>query len=180
MTRIIRTLLIVIMMVASNVVAIAQQPNRQQQVSREQLAEIEAKHIAHELAFSDAVSGKFVATYCNYKKDIWALGPRLRPNRRGGASEQDNEERIKQRFARSEKILNIRQKYYKEYSKFLTQTQIEKVYEQERMLMKRHAKRGKRWQPLNNTTYETPVFSVLLYAEYSWLGRRFCTRNRIF
>lgn len=140
MTRIIRTLLIVIMMVASNVVAIAQQPNRQQQVSREQLAEIEAKHIAHELAFSDAVSGKFVATYCNYKKDIWALGPSLRPNRRGGASEQDNEERIKQRFARSEKILNIRQKYYKEYSKFLTQTQIEKVYEQERMLMKRHAK----------------------------------------
>lgn len=144
MTRIIRTLLIVIMMVASNVVAIAQQPNRQQQVSREQLAEIEAKHIAHELAFSDAVSGKFVATYCNYKKDIWVLGPRLRPNRRGGASEQDNEERIKQRFARSEKILNIRQKYYKEYSKFLTQTQIEKVYEQERMLMKRHAKRGKK------------------------------------
>lgn len=136
MTRIIRTLLIVIMMVASNVVAIAQQPNRQQQVSREQLAEIEAKHIAHELAFSDAVSGKFVATYCNYKKDIWALGPRLRPNRRGRASEQDNEERIKQRFAMSEKILNIRQKYYKEYSKFLTQTQIEKVYEQERMLMK--------------------------------------------
>lgn len=144
MTRIIRTLLIVIMMVASNVVAIAQQPNRQQQVSREQLAEIEAKHIAHDLAFSDAVSGKFVATYCNYKKDIWALGPRLRPNRRGRASEQDNEERIKQRFAMSEKILNIRQKYYKEYSKFLTQTQIEKVYEQERMLMKRHAKRGKK------------------------------------
>lgn len=134
MTCIIRTLLIVIMMVASNVVAIAQQPNRQQQVSREQLAEIEAKHIAHELAFSDAVSGKFVATYCNYKKDIWALGPRLRPNRRGRASEQDNEERIKQRFAMSEKILNIRQKYYKEYSKFLTQTQIEKVYEQVRML----------------------------------------------
>lgn len=131
-------------MVASNVVAIAQQPNRQQQVSREQLAEIEAKHIAHELAFSDAVSGKFVATYCNYKKDIWALGPRLRPNRRGRASEQDNEERIKQRFAMSEKILNIRQKYYKEYSKFLTQTQIEKVYEQERMLIKRHAKRGKK------------------------------------
>lgn len=107
------------------------------------LAEIEAKHIAHELAFLDAVSGKFVATYCNYKNDIWALGPRLRPNRRGRASEQDNEKRIKQRFARSEKILNIRQKYYKEYSKFLTQTQIEKVYEQERMLKKRYAKRGK-------------------------------------
>lgn len=83
----------------------------------------------------------------NYKKDIWALGPRLRHNRQGGASEQENEERIKQRFARSEKILNIRQKYYKEYSKFLTQAQIEKVYKQERLLMKRYAKWDQR--PLN-------------------------------
>ena len=144
MTRIIKTLLIAIVMVASCVAAFAQQTNRQQRVSREQLAEIEAKHIAQELAFSDAVTGKFVATYCNYKKDIWALGPRQRPNRQNGASEQENEDRIKRRFAMSEKILNIRQKYYKEYSKFLTQTQIEKVYEQERILMKRHAKRGKK------------------------------------
>lgn len=44
----------------------------------------------------------------------------------------------------SEKILNIRQKYYKEYSKFLTQTQIERVYEQERKIMKRYAKRGQK------------------------------------
>ena len=57
-------------------------------------------------------------------------------------SEQDNEERIKQRFAMSEKLLNIRQKYYKEYSKFLTQAQIEKVYEQEHKMMNRLAKRG--------------------------------------
>lgn len=147
MTRIIRTLFIAIMMVASCVTAFAQQSNRQQRVSREQLAEIEAKHIAQELAFSDVVTEEFVVTYCNYKKDIWALGPRLRHNRQGGASEQENEERIKQRFARSEKILNIRQKYYKEYSKFLTQTQIEKVYEQERNIMKRYVKRGQK--PLN-------------------------------
>lgn len=147
MTRIIRTLLIAIVMIASCVTAFAQQPNRQQRVSREQLAEIEAKHIAQELAFSEAITEKFVATYCNYKKDIWALGPRQRHSRQGGASEQENEERIKQRFAISEKILNIRQKYYKEYSKFLTQAQIEKVYEQERLLMKRYAKRSQR--PLN-------------------------------
>ena len=64
----------------------------------------------------------------------------MRPNKQG-TSEQDNENRIKQRFAMSEKILDIRQKYYKEYSKFLTQTQIEKVYEQERKMMNRLAKR---------------------------------------
>lgn len=123
--------------------AFAQQPNRQQRMSREQLAETEAKYIAQKLAFSDAVTEKFVTTYCNYQKEIWALGPRHRPNKQE-ASEQDNERLIKQRFAISEKILNIRRKYYKEYSEFLTQTQIEKVYEQERKIKNRQAKRGQR------------------------------------
>ncbi len=144
MKRIIRTLFIAIMMVVSCATVFAQQPNRQQRVSREQLAEKEAKHIAQQLAFSDAITAKFVATYCSCKKEIWALGPRQRQSHQGGASEQENEKRIKQRFAMSEKILNIRQKYYKEYSKFLTQTQIERVYEQERKIMKRYAKRGQK------------------------------------
>lgn len=138
-----------IVMVATGATAFAQQgtrqqrPNRQQRISREQLAEMEAKHIAQKLAFSDAVTEKFVATYCNYQKEIWELGPRQRPNKQD-ASEQEHEERIKQRFAMSEKILNIRQKYYKEYSKFLTQAQIEKVYDQERKIMNRHSKRGQK------------------------------------
>lgn len=148
MTRIIKTFLMAFVMVVSCATAFAQQPNsqrlnRQQRISREQLAEIEAKHIAQELAFSDVVTEKFVTTYCNYQKEIWALGPRQRPNKQG-QSEKENEERIKQRFATSEKILSIRQKYYKEYSKFLTQTQIKKVYEQERKIINRHAKRGQR------------------------------------
>ncbi len=146
MKYLIRTVVIAIMMIASCVTISAQQnkphrPNQKQQMSREQLAEVQAKHIAQELAFSDAVTERFVKTYCNYQKEIWALGPRKRPNKQG-ASEQENEERIKERFAMSEKILNIRQKYYKEYSKFLTQSQIEKVYEQERKMMNRLSKRG--------------------------------------
>lgn len=150
MKYLIRTFVIAIMMIASCATVFAQQnspqhPNQMQRLSREQLAEVQAKHIASELAFSDAVTEKFVKTYTNYQKEIWALGPRQRPNKQG-SSEQENEERIKQRFAMSEKILNIRQKYYKEYSKFLTQTQIEKVYEQERKMMNRLAKRGQQRQ----------------------------------
>lgn len=147
MKHIMRTFVIAIMMIASCATAFAQQynnaqrPSQKQRISREQLAEVQAKHIASELAFSDAVTEKFIKTYCNYQKEIWALGPRIKPQK-GISTEQENEEHIKQRFARSEKILNIRQKYYKEYSKYLTQTQIEKVYEQERKMMKRLAKRG--------------------------------------
>ena len=49
---------------------------------------------------------------------------------------------IKDRFEHSEKILKIREKYYKEYSKFLTQKQIQRVYELEQKTMKRLGKRG--------------------------------------
>ena len=143
MKHIIRTFVIAIMMIASCTTVFAQQNTQKQRMSREQLAEVQAKHIARELAFSDAVTEKFVKTFCDCQKEIWALGPRPRPGKQG-MSEQENEERIKQRFAMSEKILNIRQKYYKEYSKFLTQTQIEKVYEQERKMMNRLANRGNR------------------------------------
>lgn len=148
MKHIVRTFVIAIMMIASCATAFAQQnasqrPSQKQRISREQLAEVQAKHIASELAFSDAVTEKFVKTYCNYQKEIWTLGPRQRPNKQG-MTEQENEECIKQRFAMSEKILDIRQKYYKEYSKFLTQAQIEKVYDQERKMMNRLAKRGHR------------------------------------
>ena len=151
MKHVIRIFVIAIMMVASCATVFAQQSNPQrptpkQRISREQLAEVQAKHIASELAFSDAVTEKFVKTYCNCQQEIWALGPRQRPNRQG-LSEQENEKLIKQRFAMSEKILDIRQKYYKEYSKFLTQAQIEKVYEQERKMMKRLARRGQKKSP---------------------------------
>ena len=147
MKRFIRFFFIAFAMIASVTTTFAQQstPQRssqQQRISREQLAEIEAKHIAHELAFNEDITSKFVAVYCNYQKEIWALGSNKRAGKKA-MSDKENEERIKQRFAMSEKILNIRQKYYKEYSKFLSQTQIERVYEQERKLMKRHAnKRG--------------------------------------
>lgn len=143
MKRFIQTFFMAVIVLFFSATANAQQPNRQQRMSREQLAETEAKHIAQTLSFNDDVTAKFVTTYCNFKKEVWNLGPRQRHNQQD-QSEQMNENRIKQRFAMSQKILDIRQKYYKEYSKFLTQTQIERVYEQERKIMNRHMKRVQR------------------------------------
>ena len=131
------------MMIASCATILAQRPTQKQRISREQLAETQARYIANELAFSDEVAEKFIQTYCSYQKEIWALGPRQRHGKRG-MTEQESEEEIKQRFATSEKILNIRKKYYIEYSKFLTQKQIAKVYEQENKMRTRLAKRGQK------------------------------------
>ena len=108
------------------------QPNGKK-ISREELAVKQAEHISTELAFDDATSRKFQETYCNFQKEIWALGPSL------GKQQSDNpgEEEMKQRFERSQKILDLRKKYYDIYSTFLSQKQISRVYEIERDMMRR-------------------------------------------
>ncbi len=141
MKTLFKTLAIVAILMTTSFATFAQGPqrpqqNKEQRISREQLAEKQARYIAKQLAFDSNVTDKFVTTYCDCQKEIWALGPRQRPSKQQ-ASEQDNEQRIKERFAMSEKLLNIRQKYYKKYSEFLTQAQIERVYEEEHNLMKR-------------------------------------------
>ena len=91
----------------------AQAPTKKQRISREQLAVKQAQHIAYDLALDEKTKSQFI------------------------------EQQLKQRFEMSEKVLNIRQKYYKKYSQFLTQNQIQRVYEIERQMMKRFAQKGK-------------------------------------
>ncbi len=84
----------------------------------------------------DTTSVRFIDVYCQFQREIWALGPRLRQMRRS-MDEADAERATKERFAHSQKILDIRQKYYGIYSKFLTQKQIQRVYELEAQMMER-------------------------------------------
>ena len=116
------------------------QSNNQQRLSREQLAEKQARHIAHELALDDATTQKYVATYCAYQKEVWALGPRVKRHSATNATEAEAAQANKARMEQSQKILDLREKYYKEYSKFLTQKQIERAYELEQQTMQRLAK----------------------------------------
>ena len=139
MKQIVKSMMVALMMIATCTVAFAQPQGKKQRMSREQLAEVQAHHIAEQLAFSDDVTAKFVSVFCQQQQEIWALAPRLVRK-----SATTDEEQIQQRFDRSEKILAIRKKYYKEYSQFLTQAQINKVYEIERQTMKRFAKKAKR------------------------------------
>lgn len=102
------------------------------------MAEVQAKHIAADLVLNDELTAKFVDTYTQCQKEIWALGPRVKRNPQ--ATEEQTEQQLKHRFEMSEKLLNIRQKYYKKYSTFLTQKQIGRVYQIEKQMMKRFAK----------------------------------------
>ncbi len=116
--------------------------NVQQRMSREKLAEVQANHIAKVIGLDEALTKKYVATYCDYQKELWNIGPRLKRS-----------SNMEERFKRDRKVIDIREKYYKKYKTFLTEEQINKAYNEERRVirhmkqnkkgsMKRHAKRG--------------------------------------
>ncbi len=139
MNKMISMMVIAIAMLFSSNNTFAQS-NNQQRLSREELAEKQARHIAHDLALDDATTQKYVATYCAYQKEVWALGPRVKRHQSENATEAEAEQANKARMEQSQKILDLREKYYKEYSKFLTQKQIERAYELEQQTMRRLAR----------------------------------------
>ena len=130
----------IMMAVCSTAVQAQTEQSKKQRISREELAEKQARHIAHELALDDATTQKYVATYCAYQKEVWALGPRVKRHSSANATEAEAEQANKARMEQSQKILDLREKYYKEYSKFLTQKQIERAYELEQQTMRRLAR----------------------------------------
>ena len=141
MKNIIRLLLLVVSLTAFSS-AVSAQSNKQR-LTREQLAEVQAKHIAKEMAMDEATSRRFIETFCQFQRDIWALGPRPKlPNDQ--MTDEETGQALKGRFAHSQKILDLRQKYYAIYSEFLTQKQIQRVYDLERQMMELLSKRSRR------------------------------------
>lgn len=110
MKKIFNVMMLVIAMTMFTVNSFAQAPNNKQRLTREQLSEKQAKYIANDLALDDETTAKFINTYTQCQREIWALGPRSRRN--GNNNEEQIGQNIKKRFEMSEKILDIRQKYY--------------------------------------------------------------------
>ena len=141
MKNIIRLMLLAVALTALSGAASAQ--GNKQRLTREQLAEVQAKHIAQEMAMDEATCQRFIETFRQFQRDIWALGPRPKhPNDQ--MTEEETGQALKGRLIHSRKILDLRQKYYTIYSEFLTQKQIRHVYELERQMMERLSKRSKR------------------------------------
>lgn len=135
MKNITKVVVLALVMIVSHVNMYAQK-SEQQRMTREQLAETQAQFIANEMAMDEETAQQFVETFCQFQKEIWALGPR--PKReKAHLSDKEAEQAMNERFAHSQKILDLRKKYYLKYSKFLTPTQIEKVYVLERRMMNR-------------------------------------------
>ena len=145
MKSIYKLALLVLLLTFCNGVIIAQD-RAKERLTREQLAEAQAKTIAKKLMMSQAVSKQFSDLQLQYQNEIWALGPRLKQQNSAQESmsnEQQSQQEIQKRFERSQQILDIRHKYYLEYSKFLSQEDIKRIYKLEREIME-HLSKSKR------------------------------------
>ena len=107
----------------------------------EQRMERQIEQVCGSLMLDDATTAKFSSIYRQYLKDLQACSktksePRaIAEKTKGGKktlTDEEVEKQIEARFAKSRKILDTREKYYKEFKKVLTPRQILKVYAQEK------------------------------------------------
>lgn len=98
-------------MADNDVDAITQATVQENRPTHKQQAKAQADRIAHDLALDKEKTAKFKSTYAQYRKEIRAIR----------ANKAD----------KNEQTLSIRKKYNKVFATFLTQKQIERVYELE-------------------------------------------------
>lgn len=126
MKQLLQTIIIAFVVMASGMSAMAQ-ANSNQRLSRKELAVKQAQYIARELAFDKSNTDKYVETFCQYRNEVWALGPRKNLT-------------TEQRLERSQQILDLRKKYNTIYRGFLTEQQLDRAYKLEKRLLNRMGK----------------------------------------
>ena len=126
MKQLLQTIIIAIVVMASGMSAMAQ-ANSSQRLSRKELAVKQAQYLARELAFDKSNTDKYVETFCQYRNEVWALGPRKNLT-------------TEQRLERSQQILDLRKKYNTIYRGFLTEQQLDRAYKLEKRLLNRMGK----------------------------------------
>lgn len=120
------------------------QPKGRKRITHEQMTKMKADRLAEELALDDKTAAKFKEAYIRYVNEMNQLwrhdlpqSPKVdneaQPQRkeRKTLTDEEVEKIIKGRFAQSRKMLDIREKYYDVFRKFLTPKQIQKVYDKE-------------------------------------------------
>lgn len=127
MKKLLQFLFVAVIMAMCGMTASAQSKDDAKKPTPEQFATRQAQYIAKKLSLDEANTQKYVDTYCQFQKEVWALG-----------SPKDLS--AKQSLDYSQKVLDLRKKYYDIYAKFLTEDQLNKAYRLEKRMMNRMGK----------------------------------------
>ena len=111
----------------------AQQPaNRQQAMQR---IEQQVRHYCEVFTLSEEQAQQFGTLYKAYNKQMRAIHDQYRHERTAEGTtltDEQIEQRILDNFAQSRAILDVREQYYQEFRKFLTPSQINQIFEDEK------------------------------------------------
>ena len=118
-------------------------PQGHRRMTLEQMTEMQANKIIGELGLDDKTAAKFTDVYKKYMKELDDLRKKNIPKKpdmkpedgKAPAMPTDAEvdKMMRNRFKQSRETLDIREKYYDEFRKFLSPKQVQKVYEQGQM-----------------------------------------------
>lgn len=114
-------------------------------MTMEQMVNMQANKIIGDLGLDDKTAAKFKDVYAKYMKEMNDLRKegmdfRMRGRIQKGdtlakmkiqmPTDDEVDKMMRDRFKQSRKILDVREKYYDEFRKFLSPKQVQKVYEQ--------------------------------------------------
>ena len=106
--------------------------NRQQAMLR---IEQQVRHYSEFFALSEEQAQQFGTLYKAYNKLMRAIHDQYRHERPAAGTtltDEQIEQRILDNFAQSRAILDVREQYYQEFRKFLTPSQINQIFEDEK------------------------------------------------
>lgn len=121
---------------------------RKQRPTQEQMVQMQTNNMVKTLMLDDATAAKFTSVYEKYLKELRnchmvnrkPMAEKLqgtetaakKDGQKPSMTDAEIATMLKNRFAQSRKMLDVREKYYNEFSKILSQKQIMKIYQQEK------------------------------------------------
>ena len=134
-------LLVACIIGAQSMSAQSREPSKKphRRMSVEQMSEMQANKIANNLGLDDKKTARFKEVYKKYTRelnDLWKKNrpekPKVKPGEdkvRPTLSDAEVDKMMRTRFAISRKMLDIREKYYNEFRKFMTPKQVQKIFD---------------------------------------------------
>lgn len=121
---------------------------RKEMPTVEEMIDFECKKLTKRLLLDDADTKKFVKTYTDYRKEFIAIKDKYpilcRRNKDEMLTDAQIEEKIQSLFAQGKDMIAVREKYYKEFRKFLTPRQIDVIFDSERHRFHKFKNEGNR------------------------------------
>lgn len=114
--------------------------DKKPEMTPEQRMEHHTQRVARKLNLDDKTAVKFTEIYKRYLTEMHGLRDKyqpLRPEAGTLMTDEQVEQNLLNRFARSRAILDVREKYYREFRKVLNVRQVERIYGNEHDNFKR-------------------------------------------